>query len=92
MLYEVITPLDLQAHYFEHQRQQAEAMKNAKKVILEVSDEFEKMTGRKYGLFEEYNTKDADVCVVVLNSTAGTAKYVVDQLNEQGKKVSYNFV
>lgn len=80
-------PLDFVPHYFEHKRQQSEAMKNAKKVILEVSEEFAKMTGRKYGLFEEYRTDDAEVVVVVLNSTAGTVKYVVDQLRAQGKKV-----
>jgi pyruvate ferredoxin oxidoreductase alpha subunit len=82
-----VGPLDLQAHCFEHKRQQAQAMMNAKKVILEVSAEFEKMTGRKYGLFEEYRTEDAEVVAVILNSTAGTAKYVVDQLRSQGKKV-----
>ncbi|MDD4493161.1 MAG: pyruvate ferredoxin oxidoreductase [Eubacteriales bacterium] len=78
--------LDHLTHYFEHKRQQAQAMENAKKVILEVSADFEKMTGRKYGLFEEYKTEDADVAIVVLNSTAGTAKYVVDSLREQGVK------
>lgn len=79
-------PLDLQNHYFEHKRQQAEAMKNAKKVILEVAQEFEKMTGRKYGLFEEYKMDDAEVAIVVINSTAGTAKFVVDQLRGKGVK------
>ncbi|MFZ5986494.1 MAG: pyruvate ferredoxin oxidoreductase [Bacillota bacterium] len=82
-----VGPLDLQAHTFEHKRQQAQAMMNAKKVILEVSEEFYKLTGRKYGLFEEYKTDDAEVVAVILNSTAGTAKYVVDQLRAQGKKV-----
>lgn len=80
-------PLDHFTHCFEHKRQQAQAMMNAKKVILEVSEEFAKLTGRKYGLFEEYKTDDAEVCMVVLNSTAGTAKFVVDQLRAQGKKV-----
>lgn len=82
-----VGPLDLQAHCFEHKRQQSQAMMDAKKVILEVSAEFEKMTGRKYELFEEYKTEDADVVTVILNSTAGTAKYVVDQMRAQGKKV-----
>jgi len=82
-----VGPLDLQVHCFEHKRQQAEAMIKAKKVILEVSEEFAKMTGRSYGLFEEYKTDDADVVAVILNSTAGTAKYVVDQMRAQGKKV-----
>ena len=79
-------PLDLPLHYFEHKKQQADAMRAAKKVILEVAEEFEKMTGRKYGLFEEYKMDDAEMAVVVINSTAGTAKFVVDQLREQGGK------
>jgi pyruvate ferredoxin oxidoreductase alpha subunit len=82
-----VGPLDHFTHCFEHKRQQAEAMKNAKKVILEVSAEFEKMTGRKYSLFEEYMTEDAEVAIVILNSSAGTAKYVIDQMRAEGKKV-----
>jgi pyruvate ferredoxin oxidoreductase alpha subunit len=57
-----------------------------KRVILEVAEEFEKLTGRKYGFFEEYRMDDAEVAVVVMNSTAGTAKTVVDELREQGVK------
>ncbi|NLW28019.1 pyruvate ferredoxin oxidoreductase [Acetivibrio saccincola] len=82
-----VGPLDLQAYTFEHKRQQAEAMRNAKRVVQEVSEEFYKLTGRKYGLFEEYKTEDAEVVTVILNSTAGTAKYVVDELRKEGKKV-----
>lgn len=61
-------------------------MRNAKKVILEVAKDFEKMTGRKYELFEKYKTDDADIVVVCMNSTAGTSKVVVDKLREQGIK------
>ena len=81
-----IGPLDLQHFLFEHKYQQAEAMRNAKKVILEVSKEFEQMTGRKYELLEKYMMDDAEVAVVVLNSTAGTAKYVVNALRAKGIK------
>ena len=81
-----VGPLDVQTYLFEHKAQQAEAMKNAKKVILEVSKDFEKMTGRKYGLFEEYKLDDAEVAIVCMNSTAGTTKYVVDRLREKGIK------
>lgn len=80
-------PLDLPNHYFEHKRLQAEAMKNAKNVILEVAAEYEKLSGRKYSFFEEYKMEDAEAAIVVINSTAGTAKYVVDNLRAQGKKV-----
>ncbi len=81
-----VGPLDVQAYLFEHKYQQAEAMRNAKKVILEVAKEFEKMTGRKYGLIEEYKLDDAEIAVVCMNSTAGTTKYVVDSLREKGIK------
>ena len=49
-------PLDLQDYYFEHKKQQAEAMKIAKRVILEVGEEYGKLSGRSYGLFDEYQT------------------------------------
>ena len=81
-----VGPLDLQSYLFEHKAQQAEAMKNAKQVILEVSKEFEKLTGRSYGLFEAYQLEDAEVAIVCMNSTAGTTKYVVDNLRKQGIK------
>ena len=81
-----IGPMDLQAYLFEHKYQQAEAMRNAKKVILEVAKEFEKMTGRKYDLFEEYRLDDAEIAVVCMNSTSGTTKDVVDSLREKGIK------
>lgn len=81
-----VGPLDLQAYLFEHKYQQAEAMKNAKKVIADVSEEFEKLTGRKYSFFEEYKLEDAEIAIVCMNSTAGTTKYVVDKLRENGVK------
>ena len=81
-----VGPLDLQAYLFEHKAQQAEAMRNAKQVILDVAKDFEKLTGRKYGLFEEYKLDDAEIAIVCMNSTAGTTKFVVDKLREQGIK------
>ena len=81
-----IGPLDLQAHLFEHKYQQATAMRNAKKVIAEVSKEFEELTGRKYSFFEEYKLEDAEIAIVCMNSTAGTTKFVVDQLRKKGNK------
>ncbi len=81
-----VGPLDLQAYLFEHKAQQAEAMKNAKQVILDVSKDFEKMTGRSYKLFEEYRLEDAEIAIVCMNSTAGTTKFVVDNLREKGIK------
>ena len=81
-----IGPLDLQAYLFEHKVQQAVAMRNAKRVIKEVSEEFEKMTGRKYEFFEKYKMDDAELVIVCMNSTAGTTKAAIDDLREQGIK------
>ena len=81
-----IGPLDLQAYLFEHKAQQGNAMKAAKQVILDVSKEFEKWTGRHYDLFEEYKLDDAEIAIVCMNSTAGTTKAIVDKLREQGVK------
>ena len=81
-----VGPLDLQAYLFEHKFQQAEAMRNAKQVILDVSKDFEKMTGRSYSLFEEYKLDDAEVAIVCMNSTVGTTKFVVDSLRAKGIK------
>lgn len=81
-----IGPLDLQDYYFEHRRQQAAAMERAKPVILEVAKEYAKISGREYGLFEAYRMDDAEVATIFLNSAAGTAKDVVDELRGKGVK------
>ncbi|MEG0281820.1 MAG: pyruvate ferredoxin oxidoreductase [Clostridia bacterium] len=79
-------PLDLQSYYFEHRKQIADAMRDAKDVISEVSEEFYKLTGRKYNLLDKYMMDDAEIAITVLNSTAGTAKSVVDDLRKKGIK------
>jgi len=80
-------PLDLYDYYFEHKRQQIEAINKAKKVVLEIGKEFEQAFGREYKFFEEYQLSDAERAIVVLSSTAGTAKGVVDELRAKGEKV-----
>ncbi len=81
-----VGPYDTQHYYMEHKKQQSEAMKNAKRVILEVAEEFEKISGRKYGLFEEYKLDDADVALVIMNSAAGTSKDAIDNMRKKGIK------
>ncbi|MBS1198661.1 MAG: pyruvate ferredoxin oxidoreductase, alpha subunit [Proteobacteria bacterium] len=81
-----IGPYDISAYYMEHKVQGAEAMKAAKARILKVAAEFEKVSGRRYGLFEAYRMEDADTAVVLMGSSAGTGKAAVDQLRGQGVK------
>ena len=72
--------------YMETKYNQRMAMKNAKKVILDVAKEFKAISGRSYGFFEEYKTDDADVAIVIIGSAAGTSKEAVDKLREKGIK------
>lgn len=78
--------LDFTDYYFEHKRQQVEAMKDSKKHILDVSKEFSSKVGRQYDLFEKYHLDDAEIAIVALGSTAGTTKVVVDELRAKGIK------
>ncbi len=81
-----IGPYDISAYYMEHKVQQADAMKSAKQRIIEVASEFEKLSERHYGFFEEYCMEDAELAIVLIGSSAGTAKETVDKLRERGVK------
>ncbi|MDR1731927.1 MAG: pyruvate ferredoxin oxidoreductase [Synergistaceae bacterium] len=82
-----IGPYDTPAYFMEHKYQQALAMRNAKKVILDVAKEFKAISGREYGLFEEYRMDDAERAIVLIGSSAGTAKAMVNELRGKGEKV-----
>jgi pyruvate ferredoxin oxidoreductase alpha subunit len=79
-------PLILTDYYMEYRRAHAEVMSKVSKVVLDVAADFEKISGRKYGLFETYRLDDAEVGLVVLNSAAGTSKDVVDEFRNRGIK------
>lgn len=82
-----VGPYSVTSYAMEAKKNQEEALERSKEVILEVAKKYEALTGRKYGLFEEYRTEDADYIMVLIGSAAGTAKQAVDDLREQGKKV-----
>ena len=75
--------LDFTDYFFEHKRAQIEAMDKAESIVVEVSKEFSKKSGRSYELFEEYKMDDAEVAVVVIGSTAGTAKVSIEEARAQ---------
>jgi pyruvate ferredoxin oxidoreductase alpha subunit len=79
-------PLDLPDYYFEHKRQESEAMKNALKATPEVLEDFEKTFGKRHDFIEGYKLDDAEIAIVALSSTAGTVKFAVDQLRQKGIK------
>jgi pyruvate ferredoxin oxidoreductase alpha subunit len=83
-----IGPVALPNYYFEFKRQQEEAMKNAMTVIQQIHDQYAQLTGRAYGdgLLEQYKLGDAEIAVICVGSTAGTAKAVIDELRNSGVK------
>ena len=82
-----VGPIDFTDYYFEHKRSQIEGIENSPRVIEEVGKEFGRTFGRTYGFFEEYRTDDAELCIVVMSSAAGTGKDAVDELRAEGKKI-----
>ena len=81
-----VGPYSITDYYMEAKRNQAEGMKNVSRVVKEVADEFASLSGRQYGLFEEYCLDDAEVAVVMIGSAAGTTKDAIDKLRAAGVK------
>jgi len=82
-----VGPLDFTDYYFEHKRNQLEGIENSTQAVAAVGEDFGRIFGRKYGFFEEYRTDDAELCILVMSSAAGTCKDAVDILRHKGKKV-----
>jgi pyruvate-ferredoxin/flavodoxin oxidoreductase len=56
-------------------------------IVQQKMDEFAKLTGRQYKLYEYYGAEDAEKVIVIMASAAQTVKETVDFLNAQGSKV-----
>ena len=82
-----VGPYSVTNYAMEAKKNQEIALENSKEVILEVAKRFEALSGRSYGLFEEYKTEDADYIMLLIGSAAGTAKQAVDDLRKKGEKV-----
>jgi pyruvate ferredoxin oxidoreductase alpha subunit len=82
-----VGPFDgLHGWYFEHKVSQNRAMDRALKVIADVAEEYAELSGRRYGLLEPYRLDDAEIAIVVVGSTAGTTRMIVDKLRAGGVK------
>jgi pyruvate ferredoxin oxidoreductase alpha subunit len=79
--------LDLQDYYFEHKRSQIEAMNTCLPIIEKAHKAFADKFGRYYPIVDEYKMDDAEVAILCLGSTGGTAKVAVERMRAQGKKV-----
>jgi pyruvate ferredoxin oxidoreductase alpha subunit len=82
-----VGPLDLTDYYFEHKVGEIEAHQRAFGIVDKVSREYGELSGRHYDFFESYRLDDAEVALVMMGSTAGTAKDVIDDYRARGVKV-----
>lgn len=73
--------------YTEMRYQQKVSFDNAKEVMAEVFDEFNKKFGREYSLTEAYCCEDAEAVLVCLGSACGTIKHMIQVMRKEGYKV-----
>ncbi|PKN04402.1 MAG: pyruvate ferredoxin oxidoreductase [Deltaproteobacteria bacterium HGW-Deltaproteobacteria-1] len=73
-------------YFAEIMKAKDEALKNSKKVILDVWNEWGKLFGRKYQPVETYKIEDADVLMLTMGSMGETAQIAIDELRAKGVK------
>jgi pyruvate ferredoxin oxidoreductase alpha subunit len=78
---------DFTDYYFEHKRQQSEALNNALPIIEAVGAEYAALSGRPQPILDMYGMDDAEYAIVVLSSTAGTSRAVAREWRAKGHKV-----
>ncbi len=70
--------------YMEYRKAHEQVMAGVPEIVTRVGEEFGRLSGRSYGLFESYRLEDAEVAIVVMSSAAGTTKDVIDRYREKG--------
>jgi len=74
--------------YEEFRHKIAKAMDRSAEVLVEIEDDYHRLTGRHHGgLLPTYRTEDADAVLVTMGTATTTARSVVDALRAKGKKV-----
>jgi pyruvate ferredoxin oxidoreductase alpha subunit len=70
--------------YMEYRKAHEQVMAGVPEIVTRVGEEFGRLSGRSYGLFESYRLDDAEIAIVVMSSAAGTTKDVIDRYREKG--------
>ncbi len=71
-------------YYYKFKLQQQESMENSIKVFKQITDEYGKLTGRKYGVIQSYGLEGSKVAIMALGSTCGTLRHVAKTLRGTG--------
>ncbi len=73
--------------YFQGRERVNEFYIKAIPIVQDVMDQFAKLTGRQYHLFDYFGAPDADRVVVMMGSGAEAMHETIDYLNAHGEKV-----
>jgi 2-oxoisovalerate ferredoxin oxidoreductase alpha subunit len=73
--------------YYELRFKIQKAMEESIKIIKEVGKEYGKITGRSYGLVEEYRTDGAEELLITSGALSQTAKNAIDALRKKKKRI-----
>ncbi|KLU61284.1 NADH-dependent phenylglyoxylate dehydrogenase subunit alpha [Peptococcaceae bacterium CEB3] len=76
-----------QEMFYRHRRDLGLAMESAIEVAEEADAEWRKLTGRSYGIVEQYRCEGAELVIATMGSMAGTARETVDNLRDAGLPV-----
>jgi pyruvate ferredoxin oxidoreductase alpha subunit len=82
-----IGPLALPNYYFEIRSGMYDAFNEVEKEFNNCRKEYKKIFNKDFKLLEDYYASKSETVIVVMSSTAGTTKNVIDKLRKQGKKV-----
>ncbi|MFC1955140.1 hypothetical protein ACFLWZ_01150 [Chloroflexota bacterium] len=83
-----LAPWSSSEMFTEYRIKHMAALQRSKKRFENIGGEFKQVFGRSYGgQIEEYRCEDADIVLVTMGSSVGTAKVAVDQKRDQGLKI-----
>lgn len=73
--------------YYRHRKYLDRAMQEALEVAKEADALWRSLTGRGYGIIEQYRCEGAEVVIATMGSMAGTAREAVDAMRASGLPV-----
>jgi pyruvate/2-oxoacid:ferredoxin oxidoreductase alpha subunit len=73
--------------YMGYRQKSFEDMENARSVIRETNEEYQRIIGRGYGVVEGVNTDDAEIVLVTSGAMTSTARVAIESLRDRGLKV-----
>ncbi|MFA6870780.1 MAG: pyruvate:ferredoxin (flavodoxin) oxidoreductase [Bacteroidaceae bacterium] len=73
--------------FFQHKEASNSYYDAVPAIVEEYMNELNKITGRKYGLFDYYGAEDADRVIIAMGSVTEAIRETIDYLTAKGEKV-----